>query len=190
MKKLILLIAIICVGFMSCQDRKTQSQALRESIEKFKAETTIEKVAYFPEAYSERVTDSILSNGIKVKVKEYTDMKDAVLNTFKEDIISYKYYYRNVLSEVTIRDKNNTLIFDKTINKNFVLNADESLEGFLANSVCMGLWLDQSKSDDKNTYLLTSYCLPESDECLDYNIIIDSNTGKYRLIPLEEHART
>ena len=82
-------------------------------------ESFSENIQYIPETYTEIITDTILNNGFRVKVKTYTEMQDNVLNEFTIDTIKYKFYYRNYTSKLTIFFKN-SLILDETINKSYL----------------------------------------------------------------------
>ena len=69
MKHLLGLLIIIILGFTSCEDRKTQSQALSESIQEFKKTVNFETNVYIPETYLEQEIDTLMSNGFRVKIK-------------------------------------------------------------------------------------------------------------------------
>ena len=64
MKNLFALLLILIIGLTSCEGRKTQNQALAESINEFKKNTSLEVKNYIPEQYLERSIDTTLSNNI------------------------------------------------------------------------------------------------------------------------------
>lgn len=189
MKNLILLLCIVAIGFLSCEGRKSKKEALKDSVVTFKKKNPVNQIDYIPEAYAERVTDSILSTGINVSIKESVDMKNAVIKSIDNQDTTQKQYYRHLSTKVTVRNSNNNIVFDKTIDKDFLAISDTAIHTTLKQSVCKGLWLQQSKSNDKETYLITSYYDPIEDKTFDYNIIIDTQTGAYKSIPLN-YART
>ena len=189
MKNLILLLCIVAVGFLSCEGRTSKNEALRNSVVTFKKKNPVNQIDYIPEAYAERVTDSILSTGINVSIKESVDMENAVVKSIDAKDTTKKQYYRHLSTKVTVRNNNNIVVFDSTIDKEFLAISDTAIYTILKQSVCRGLWLEQSKSNNRETYLITSYYDPIEDKTFDYNIIIDTQTGTYKSIPLN-YART
>lgn len=179
--KNLLLLTVIILSILSCNGNKTKSDTLKASVEKFKDSLeTLEEIKYFPENYSETETDTLLSNGFRVKVKTYTDMKHSVLNTFKQDSIVYKHYYRELISQVVIK-KDNNKVNELFIDKDFIKNNDTSFEfnkEFYKSASYYSIWLSELNSTISNeVFLIVSVCKPESDDCLMFKITIDEKGG-------------
>ncbi len=109
-------IAAICIVFINCEGRTTQSHALAEDIEEFNKKATIEVDVYKPEAYVEREVDTLLNNGYRVNIKTYSDMENTVLFTKIKDTINYQTHYRNYKFDILI-EKDGKLIYNESFNK-------------------------------------------------------------------------
>ncbi|AXP82603.1 hypothetical protein CJ739_3541 [Mariniflexile rhizosphaerae] len=175
MNKLIYILVII-LAFVSCNGGKTKKDALKTSVEKFKDSIgTLEIEKYIPEAYSETITDTILSNGFKVKIKTFTDMEHSVLNMFKQDTIVYKHYYRDAIAEITIF-KNDIQIVSQKIDKSFFLKRDNELKDYFEIANLSGVWLNEKESLDKDKIsIFIMFCKPETDYYYLNEMIVDGN---------------
>ncbi len=186
--KNILLLILVCVGVVSCDGRKSHSESLQEAVEEFRDSVgPIEIIKYIPEDYAENVTDTILSNGFRVKIKTFTDMEHSYLNEFKTDTVTNKHYYRNYIADIVVlKDEKKVLVV--TIDNDFIMKNDPSMDVSFKNEMTMhGIWIDQSKSDNHNNVVLDfSFCQPETDFCYDYQMIIEAN-GNYQIKEIEEH---
>ncbi len=177
---------MLMVLFASCDGRdrmrKTSKEVLQESklLDSFSENTT-----YFPESYSETVTDTILSNGTKVSIKAYTDMQNSVLNAFKSDTINFKHYYRDFIADVSITT-NNKKNLNYTIDKSFLKKHDTLSKvdnTFYNNAIITSISLAQYDSLSTNkTILIISLCKPETDNCSTYRMLVDQD-GELELKP-------
>lgn len=186
--KNLLLLTFIILSILSCNGNKTKSDTLKASVEKFKDSLgTLENITYFPETYSETETDTILSNGFRVKIKTFTDMKHSVLNTFKQDSIVYKHYYRELASQIVIK-KNYAKATEFFIDKDFIKRNDTSFEfnkEFYETATYHSIWISEFNSTISNkVFLIVSVCKPESDDCLMFKITIDEK-GDYKVDEFE-----
>ncbi|WAC02845.1 hypothetical protein N7U66_04210 [Lacinutrix neustonica] len=131
MNKFILLILITLIGLLSCDGRdrvyKTNAEVLKahQLLDLFS-----ERVTYVPEKYTTVVTDTILSNGFRIKIKAYIDMENAVLKISHSDGLKDKKHFRNRKAEITVK-KNNKLIFSKIIDNDFFLKINPNLKDSL-----------------------------------------------------------
>ena len=116
MRHLIGLLLLLIIGFTSCEGRKTSTVALKESVEDFKKNVSIEVKVYEPESYMEQEVDTLLSNGFRVKIKTKSDMANSVLFTKIKDTINYQTYYRNFKFRIVV-EKDGNLIFDQNFDK-------------------------------------------------------------------------
>jgi hypothetical protein len=122
-KQIYLVISIIILTVsVGCDGRdrmhKTNEEVL---IENKLLDSFSEVIEYFPETYTEIDKDTILSNGFKVKIKSFTNLNSSVLAVSKKDTIVYKEYFRDFINDISVF-KNNQPLFDKRIDKTFLVN--------------------------------------------------------------------
>ena len=183
MYKLYVLSVLIIITFISCDgiDRKHKSneEVLKENklLDSF-----TENIKYIPEAYTEVNTDTILSNGFRVKIKTYTEMQDNVFNEFTIDSIRYKFYYRNYTGKLDVF-YNNKSILKETINKSYLNKSND--KDFWDDAIMGGIYLNELISTKKEVYISVLYCIPESETCKEFNIIVDKE-GNTTLEELEQ----
>ncbi|MDT0558887.1 hypothetical protein RM697_09520 [Ichthyenterobacterium sp. W332] len=113
------MLVITSIVIFNCEGRKTQSQALKESLEAYKIKTIVTEDTYVPELYSEVKIDSTLTNGFYVSVKNYTNMHQAyTISKRKNNILTYT-HFRSWISDLKVTFNNqdivNTLIDDDFI---------------------------------------------------------------------------
>lgn len=164
MKNILIVLILVCVGFVSCDGRKSQSESLKESIEKFKDSVgPIEIIKYIPKDYAENVTDTILSNGFRIKIKTFTDMEHGIVDSISiKDSITSKTIRRDFLSEVTVF-KNDRQIFSKTIDKSTFEKQYELIKGQLKEMILSSVWVNQVHDNDKDIVQIEfDFCLPEN----------------------------
>ncbi|WP_299892256.1 hypothetical protein [uncultured Lacinutrix sp.] len=188
MKKIIFLIAILFITFISCDGRDRSSKTNTEVLKEHKLlDSFSEKVEYFPKKYTEVITDTLLANGFKIKIKSYTDIDNGIVDSFKLNNTINKSIHRNWISEIKIH-KDGKLLFDDKIDKAFLVKHDKKIEAFSKKAISIGasIYYKESMRKDAVT-ILVGFCVPESDDCLTYLLEFDS-TGHYKLenIKLEE----
>ena len=116
MRNIIGIILILVIGLTSCEGRKSQSQALSESIDEFKKSASLEVDVYVPETYLEQRVDTTLSNGYKIVIKTYSDEENNVLFSKIKDTVNYQTYYRNYKFDISIT-KNEQLVYSESFDK-------------------------------------------------------------------------
>lgn len=174
MNRLLVLILLILIAFSSCDgsDRKhkTNKEVLKENKQ---LDSFSEYVKYIPETYSEVETDTILDNGFRVIIKTYTEMNDNVLNEFRIDTINHKFYYRTYTGKLDVF-YNNVSILEETINKSYFNKGQD--KKFWDDAILGGIYLDEHNSTSKKERVFISvlYCIPESEICKEFNIIVDT----------------
>lgn len=192
--KLPILIIALIVTLLSCdgRDRKDKSNiaALKESklLDSFS-----ENIKYFPEAYFETITDTILNNDFRVIIKTYADMENSVLNEFHVDTILHKHYYRDAITEITVL-KNNLEIVSEKLDKSNFLKRYKKLEKYFKTANLSGVWLNQNDSISKDKIsIYIMFCKPETDNYFLNEMIINSN-GEFSINEIEKktniYART
>lgn len=192
MKQLVLLLLIIGIGLSSCEGRKTQNQALSESIKEFKKTVNFETNIYIPETYIEQEVDTLMSNGFRVKIKTYSDLSNAVRFSKIKDTINYQMHYRNFKFDISISKDDKEIYnenFDKQkINKVFKYNANLVSGSDLYNFNTLAVLKSINVNDDpsyKNMVLIDiMYAIPESDKYAIHRLYIDNN-GKSNVVQTE-----
>ncbi|MDO7173602.1 hypothetical protein [Mariniflexile sp. AS56] len=172
----LLAILLISLAVLNCNGGKTKKDTLKTSVEKFKDSIgALEIVKNFPETYSETLTDTILSNGFKVKIKTYANMESSVLNRFKVDTITHKHFYRDFISEITVY-KNDEKILSESINKTFSLKYNNELKDYFEIATLAGVWINDNEAltaDQASIYIM--YTQPETDNYYLSEMIINSD---------------
>lgn len=173
MKHLIFII-LISFAIISCDGRskiyKSNQEILKEHglYEAFSKHTN-----YIPESYLETTTDTILSNGYKIKIKSYTDMNNSLLNSYTKNNIQHKNYYRNINTQITIV-KNNEEILSKLINKETIIEFDKSLEKRIHNKTILGVWVNEYASLIYNRVIIdVLFVEPETNKNINYSLEFD-----------------
>lgn len=189
MKKLTLFFFIILIAFFSCDGRDRKHKSNVEVLkEKNLLDSFSEQITFIPETYAEVVTDTILSNGFKIKIKTFSDMSDALLIQNLSNSISHKHYHRKLSSQIFI-EKDNTVVFDAIINEKFLNNISVSEHINFKDHILNPLEIDQMKSlESDNIVLIASLTSPKENISTTYNIVIDTN-GQCKLKRID-HART
>jgi hypothetical protein len=192
MKQLLGLLLIFFIAFVSCDNRKSQRQALSESIEEFNKNASIQVDVYIPETYFERVVDTTLNNGFRVTIKTYTDTKNNVLFTKIKDTINYQTFYRNFKFEISVLN-NNELIYYECFNKkkanNYFkikngLNSRSNSHNFEKLSVLKSIDINHNPSHKNKVQIDVLYTIPDSNKSVAHAIIIDEY-GKYNIVQLD-----
>ncbi|WP_299100568.1 hypothetical protein [uncultured Winogradskyella sp.] len=182
MKNLILLF-IITIAFASCENRRTQSQALSESIEEFKKTVNFESNVFIPENYIEREVDTLMSNGYRVKIKTYSDMTNTVLFSKIKDTINYQTHYRNFKFDIRV-EKQGQLIYEESFdkdkaNKLFGYRDDFITESPLHNfnklAVLQSIQVDDEPTLKNKVLIDVRYTIPETNRFALHTLYVNDN---------------
>ena len=183
MKHLFGLLAILVIGFTSCEGRKTSNQALSESIEEFRKNATIEVDVFIPETYLEKEVDTVLSNGYQIHIKTFTDFEHSVRFSKIKDSINYQTHYRNYKFQISVR-KNNKLIYNESynktrVNKDFNYNDQTEAGSILYNfdklAVLKSIQVNEDSSLKNTVGIDILFTIPESDRYAAHTLFIDEN---------------
>jgi hypothetical protein len=158
--------------FSSCDRRTTKRDALKASVAKFKSNIKSPHVAeYFPKSYAEVQTDTILSNGYRVSIKNFTNMNKLVALP-KSVKINETTQFRQIDSEITVY-KNDKLIFKNVFSNVFSEHFNKekiSLQDYLNN----GISIDEMASLSQNkVVLITANTIPKNNQGTYYKLSID-----------------
>ena len=176
MKKLFLLFTI----FISCDGRKSQHQALNESVEKFKKNKSFTYNIFKPETLLKKTIDSTLSNGYRVKIKIDTDITNFVAIINKNNSIQQTTNYRNYKFNITV-EKKGKLIFNDSFDKiktNKLLNFKKDLSqnmplyNFDKLSVLQYIALRDDAFFENQILIDLIYAIPETDRYIEKTISI------------------
>ena len=192
MKHLLAILTLCSIALMSCEGRKTQQQALFESIEEFKKTVSFEKHVYIPESYMEQEVDTLMSNGFRVKIKTYTDMTNAVHFSKIKDTVNYQTYYRNFKFDVSVTKDEQEIYnesFDKQrVNKAFNYNtnliAGSDLYQFNTLAVLKSIQVNDDPAYTNRVAIDILYSIPETDKLASHMLFIDKK-GKSNIIQVE-----
>ncbi|WP_323788824.1 hypothetical protein [Psychroserpens sp.] len=186
MKRSILIIVLVAIAIFSCDRRESARENLQNSISEFnKKQTNLEVVTYFPEAYTEIQTDSLISNTFKVSIKNYAVMDSQILVSSEADDKKTKLNYHRVFeSEIRI-DLASKNIFDAKINAEAFKSASSS--EFWDNATLEHVWVNQEASNTSEVNLGLSFINPNSNAYKLYELVVDTNGTQYINL-IEEHS--
>lgn len=191
MKQLILLLLIMGIGLSSCDGRKSQNQALSDSIEEFKKTVNFETNVYIPKTYIEQEVDTIMSNGFRVKIKTYTDLSNSVRFSKIKDTINYQTHYRNFKFDIAVL-KDDKEIYKQSFNKQKInklfnykanLTSGSDLYNFNKLAVLKSINVNDDPSYTNMVLIDIVYGIPESEKSSSHRLFIDSK-GKSHSVQL------
>ena len=183
MNRIFGLLLVLVIAFTSCEGRKTQSQALSESIDEFNKSATLEVAIYHPKNYYEREVDTLLSNGYRVKIKTYSDMDHSVLFSKIKDTINYQTYYRNFKFDIRV-EKEGQLIYNESfdklkINKALDYNSNYTSGSLLYNfdklAVLKSIEIDNDSTLTNIVAIDIMFAIPETEKYASHKLYIDEN---------------
>ncbi|MFK7782794.1 hypothetical protein [Psychroserpens sp.] len=186
MKEQILIIVLIAIAFYNCDRRGSARENLQNSISEFnKKQTSLDIVTYYPEAYTEVKTDTIISNTFKVSIKNYAKMDSQILvSSEKSQTKTILNYHRVFESEIQIAVASKN-IFKTTINaKDF---KDTSQSNFWDDATLEHVWVNQETSNANEINLGISIINPKNSSHKLYELVVDAK-GKQELHLIEEHS--
>ena len=185
MKNVLFLITLISVVCLSCDGRQTKKEALERAISEFNLKSSpIEMVTYQPEAYVEIVTDTVISNHIKVNIKNYSLLDEQILVSDATDAIYKKTNYQRVFaSEINISNASKDIFSMHISAKQFkTVNADP----FWDSATLQHAWVNQELSTINDIKLDISFINPKNKAYKLYRMSIDAD-GQQTLNLIEEH---
>ncbi len=185
MKNILFLITIISVLFISCDGRKSKNVALKESIKAFsQKESNLELVSFYPEEYTEVVTDTIISNKMKVHIRNYSLDKTILISNSDTTSPKKIRYHRVFESDVIITSPSKELFKTHISAIQFAsLHPDE----FWDNATLQHVWLNEELSTPEDIQLEMSFINPQNESYKLYRMSVD-HFGQQRIILIEEHS--
>jgi hypothetical protein len=187
MKYSVLILCICSIACLSCSGNTTKYDSLKEAIVTFKHDNkTVKPISIFPELYAEVQNDTTLSNGYRVKIKNFTNMDKLVALPIISPFDNTQ-HFREISSEITVY-KNNKIIYKDVISNTISEYFDHTktnIKHYLNN----GISVDEAASLAQNkVIIITSNSVPVSRKNNYYRLSIDAR-GNSKLKKIE-NART
>ncbi|MGB0981128.1 MAG: hypothetical protein ACPGUH_03415 [Winogradskyella sp.] len=184
MRHFFALLLILILGLTSCEGRKSQNQALAESIDNFKKNTSVEKLTYTPKNYTYQNIDTTFVNGFSIYNKLYIDMENSILVEEKnKNSIVHKTYIREGKADVIVKFKDE-ILFSETIDNTFILQTDATQKDTLKNMTLLNVFVDKTfsnQSQTNKTDIFIQFYNPKNTKAqLSYKLTINLNK-KYTL---------
>lgn len=182
MARTLLVILIACIGFVSCDGRKSKSVALKESIKEFQQKLT-PLATFYPKEYTEVVTDTLISNSVKVHVKNYSSLNDVIPMTSADKNPKAKTFHRVFESEIAI-STNTKEIFRTKISADQFKNLFN--DTFWNNATLQHTWVNEELSTAEEIHLDMSFIDPTTDSYKLYRMSVTMD-GQQHLKLIQEH---
>lgn len=174
MKNFLIILILICTCFVSCDRRQSKSESLKASIEKFKkdqSETII--ISYYPKEYTEVVTDTLLSNTVNIRIKNYSLAAESIaMSTGNSKSPKTQLQHRVFESDVIITRSSKEL-------SNFHISASDfklkNADSFWKQATLEHVWVNQELSTLEAIKLDVSFINPKDQSFKMFRISIDNN---------------
>ena len=177
MKNSLVLVTLIMIVCMSCNGKQTKKEALERAVSEFNLKNNhLGRVNYHPEAYVEIVTDTIISNSITVRIKNYSLLDEQILISEATNPTSKTLKYQRVFeSEINISTASKDILTTHISAKMFkMMDADP----FWDHATLQHTWVNQELSIVNDIKLDISFINPKNDAYKLYRMSIDSNGHK------------
>ncbi len=186
MKNILLVLIIVSIGFVSCDGRKSKSVSLKESIKEFKErQSEVEIINYYPDEYVEVVTDTIISNNVKVHIKNYSLSNESVLMSVNEHSTSKNQKQHRVFESDIVVSTPTKEIFNAHISAEQFKSINT--DAFWSNATLQHVWVNQELSTSNDIKLDMSFINPKENTYKLYRMSIDEN-GQQQIDFVEERT--
>lgn len=184
MKNILLVLVIVSVGCVSCDGRKSKSESLKTALEEFNLkQSNFEIATYYPKEYTEVVTDTIISNQIKVHIKNYSDENDTVLISNEPNSTPKKVNYHRVFESDVVISTPTKQVFKAHISAEQFKSISKDI--FWNNATLQQVWVNQELSTIQTIQLDMSFINPKEKTYKLYRMSIDGN-GQQQLNLIEQ----
>lgn len=181
MKYSFIIAFLLIVCFTSCDGKYRALQTNAEKLEKINLNDSLfVQETHIPETYTEINTDTLLSNGIRIKSKFYSNMDKSVLKEVKKDTILHKKFYREFEVKLEI-SKNGIEFFSKLINKDFFHKHEFSIKNSLDDAILNDFTIEEFNIDNSVVVLNFDY-YPELKDRLYRYILAVYEDGTFKII--------
>lgn len=186
MKNNLIVLIFICLGFVSCDGRKSRSEALKSSIEEFnEKQSDVVIINYYPEEYTEVVTDTLISNYVNVHIKNYSLASESLLISYSDHKIpKIKKQHRVFESEVVVSTPSKEILNTHISAEQFkFIDSDE----FWNHATLEHVWVNQELSTSDDIKLDMSFIDPSNDSYKIYRMSINES-GQKNIKLIEERT--
>ena len=186
MTRFLLLLAILSVSFISCDGRKSKRESLKQSIAEYnKRQSAIEIATYYPKEYTEVVTDTLISNHLKIHIKNYSVEDQSILiSSTEKGNLKNSNFHRVFESEVTVVSSTKVIFYTHISAKEF---EPHSSDVFWNDATLQHVWVNQELSSKKYVLLNISFINPKDNSYKWYQMSIDMD-GNKELKLIEDNA--
>lgn len=186
MKNIFFIIVIISIAFISCDGRKSRSEALKASVEEFnEKQSESEIITYYPKEYTEVVSDTLISNKVKVHIKNYSLLNESIvmLENYKSIPNSNK-QHRVFESEIVVSTPSKEILNIHISAKQFKSSYSDE---FWNHATLQHVWVNQDLSTINDIKLDMSFINPSNNSYKFYRMSIDEH-GQQRIELIEERT--
>ncbi|MEO6346455.1 MAG: hypothetical protein ABIO60_00965 [Aquaticitalea sp.] len=185
MKSIFFIITIIGITCISCDGRKSRSESLKASIEKFnQRQSKVSLVTIYPREFTEVVTDTLISNKVKVHIKNYSLPDASIVMTSVGKTQKSQKFHRVFESEIVISTVTQAIF-------NTHISAEQfkaiSVDKFWNNATLQQVWVNQELSTSQTIQLDMSFINPKENSYKLYRMSIDEY-GQQHLKLIEEQS--
>ena len=181
MKKIIYLLVILSIAFVSCDSRKSQNDLLKEAISEYNTkQPKVETISYYPTEYTEVATDTLISNKVNIHIKNYSLIDENILLT-KTD--NHTKYHRVFESEISIKTEDKHIL-------STIINAEKFAnikEHFWNNATLQQVWVNQELSTVEEINIDLSFINPLDKTYKLYRMSVNYN-GQQEIHLIEEQS--
>lgn len=173
MKKILFLLILVGVALLGCDGKERVHLSNTEVLKAHKLlDSFSKKVEYIPESHLQINTDTLLSNGFKIKINYQRHIKNYVSVVFNEASIQHEKRYFDFVSSVTIY-KDSTEILKQDIYKYSLEKHTKVFTEKVENLIMNPTYIDIEKSlaQDK-VVLVFPLCTTDRQDCVFYELIV------------------
>lgn len=178
MKNVVLLFIIGFIILASCDGRSSNNKSLSEKID-----DTFNIEVYKPKGFVKRDTDTLLSNGFRVKITTTIDSSKKVTYTKKVNNVNQKTHYNNFKFQISV-EKEGKLIYKDSFDKpkantlfgfrnNFV--EESPFYNFDKLSVLKAVEVDDEPSLKNEVLIDFIYAIPETNRYTEQTLFISKD---------------
>jgi hypothetical protein len=186
MKNILILLILVCLGFVSCDGRKSKSEALKSSIEEFnKKQSEVSIVTYYPKDYVEVITDTLISNNLKVYIKNYSLLNQSLLISLDNEAVpKSKKEHRVFASDIVVSTPSKEIL-----NTHISAEQFKSIfpDDFWDHATLEHVWVNQELSTPNNIKLDMSFINPSNNSYKLYRMSINEN-GQQQIDLIKERT--
>ncbi|HLT34607.1 MAG TPA: hypothetical protein VKZ98_12495 [Aquaticitalea sp.] len=186
MKNFFLLLSIVSLVLISCDGRKSKSESLKASVEAFtQKQSTIELINFYPKKYTEVITDTLISNQVNVKIRNFSlPNKTIAISSSDTKNRQQQSLHRVFESEITISTASKT-IFERRVSAEEFKTANNY--EFWNNATLQHAWVNQELSTADTVQVDITFINPKENTYKLYRMSIGAD-GQQLISLIEENS--